>query len=120
MGRKPLGLFLAKDFGMAPITSGYFQVVRVFFGRLQRDPAYKISVFCDWTRSIDTSGEELRFFCVGTPKYNREVGMVDPTSLPIYLWLHRCEPWVAEDGFVLAEVGEEELKRDSGSPGSDV
>jgi len=46
--------------------------------------------------------------------------VIDPTSLPIYLWLHRCEPWVAKNGLVLAEVGEEELERDSGGPGSDV
>ena len=46
--------------------------------------------------------------------------MVNPTSLPIYLRLHRCKPRVAENGFVFAKVGEEELKRDGGRSGSDI
>ena len=46
--------------------------------------------------------------------------MVNPTSLPIYFRLHSREPWVAEDGFVLAEVGEKELERDSGRAGSHI
>ncbi len=48
------------------------------------------------------------------------MGVVDPTSLSIYLRLHRCESWVAKNGLVVAEVGEEELERDGGGPGSDV
>ncbi len=46
--------------------------------------------------------------------------MVDPASLPIYLRLHRRKPWVAEDGFVLAKIGEEELEWDGSGPGSDI
>ena len=46
--------------------------------------------------------------------------MVNPTLFPIYLGLHRCKPWIAENGFVFAEIGEEELERDGGRPGSDV
>ncbi len=46
--------------------------------------------------------------------------MVDPTSFPIYFWLHRCKPWVAEDGFMFAEVGEEKFEGDGGRPGSYV
>ncbi len=44
--------------------------------------------------------------------------MVDPAPLPIYFRLHRCKPWVAEDGFVFTEVGKEELERDGGGSGS--
>ncbi len=40
--------------------------------------------------------------------------MVDPATFPIYFGLHSCEPWIAEDGFMLAEVGEKELKGDCG------
>ena len=46
--------------------------------------------------------------------------MVNPASFPVYLWLHCCKPWVAEDGFVFAEVGEEELEGYRGRSGSDV
>ncbi len=46
--------------------------------------------------------------------------MVDPASLPIYLWLHCCKPWIAENGFVLSEVGEEELEGYRGRSCSDV
>ena len=46
--------------------------------------------------------------------------MVNPTSLPIYFRLHSREPWVAEDGFVFAKVGEEKLEGYRGRSGSDV
>ncbi len=46
--------------------------------------------------------------------------MVDPTSFPVYLWLRRCKPRVAKDGFVFAKVGEEELERDGSGPGPDI
>ena len=46
--------------------------------------------------------------------------MVNPTPFPVYLGLHRCEPWISENGFVFAKIGEEELERDGGRPGSDV
>src|SRR5258708_38753817 len=48
------------------------------------------------------------------------MGVVDPTSFPVYFWLHCRKPRVAEDGFVFAEVGEKELERDGGGSGSDV
>ena len=48
------------------------------------------------------------------------MGVVDPTSFPVYFWLHCRKPRVAEDGFVFAEVGEKELERDSGRTGSDI
>ena len=46
--------------------------------------------------------------------------MVDPTLFPVYLWLHRCKPWVTNNGFVFAKVGEEELERDGSGPGPDI
>ena len=105
MGRKPLGLFLAKDFGVAPITSGYLWVVSVFFRRLQRDPAYEVLVVFDRSRSVDASGEELCSFCIRTLEYDGKMSVVDPSSLPIYFRLHCCKPWVAEDGcYALALV----------------
>jgi len=42
--------------------------------------------------------------------------VVDPPSCPIDLWLHRSEPRVPEDDFVVAQVGEEVSQiRSSGS-----
>ena len=46
--------------------------------------------------------------------------MIYPTPLPIYLRLHHCEPRVAENGFVLSEIGEEKLEWDGSGPHSDV
>ncbi len=43
--------------------------------------------------------------------------MVNPATFPIYFGLHSCEPWIAKDGFMLAEVGEKELKGDCGRTG---
>jgi len=48
------------------------------------------------------------------------MSVVDPSSLPVYLWLHRREPWVAEDGLVFTEVGEEKLEWDGAGSGSNV
>ena len=46
--------------------------------------------------------------------------MVNPTSFPIYLWLCGREPWIAKNGLMFAEVGEEELEGNSGRSGSNV
>src|SRR5258708_37382716 len=110
MGWKSLGLFFAENFGMASITSGYFGMVSMFFGRLKGDSAYEISVFDNWARSIDAPGKEFCSLGIRTPEYDRKMGVVNPTSFPIYFWLHCRKPWIAEDGLVLAEIGEEELK----------
>ncbi len=57
-------------------------------------------------------------FHIFTSEYDGEVSVVNPAAFPIYFGLHSCEPWIAKDGFMLAEVGEKELKRDCGRTGS--
>ncbi len=74
----------------------------------------------DWSRLIDASGKEFCSFRVWASEYDREVSVVNPTSLPIYFRLHSREPGIAEDGLVLAKVGEKELERNSGRSSSDV
>src|SRR5258708_10685277 len=120
VGRKPLGLLFAEDLRMVSVSSGYFQVVATFFGWMQGDSADKVSVVSDWLGSIDASGEEFCLLCVWAPKYNGEMGMVNPTPFPVYFGLHCCEPWVAEDSLMFSKVGEKELESDGGGPGSDV
>ena len=46
--------------------------------------------------------------------------MIDPALLPIYLRLHRCEPRVAENGFMLPKIREEELEWNGGRSSMDV
>jgi hypothetical protein len=41
-------------------------------------------------------------------KYNGELAVVDPASLPVNLWLEGCEPWIPKDYFVFSQVREEE------------
>src|SRR5229473_1358939 len=77
---------------------------------MQRNSAYEVPIVSDWSGSVDVSGEEFCLFCIWASEYDREMSMVDPSSFPIYFRLHGCEPWVAENGFVFAEVGEEELE----------
>ncbi len=48
------------------------------------------------------------------------MGVVNPASFPVYLWLHCCEPWVSEDGFMFAEIREKELEGNGSGPGSDI
>ncbi len=118
VGWKPLRFLFAKDFGVTSVTLGYLCVVGILFRWEQRDSAYEISVVFDRSGSIYTSGDKLGFFCIGASKYNGKVSVVNPASFPVYLGLHCCEPWVTEDGFVFTKVGEEELERDGGRPGS--
>ena len=117
VGQKPLGLFFAKDFGMALVMSGDFFVARIFFRWVQSDQAYKVLILLDGSRSVDTPGEKLCAFCVRTSENDGEVSVVDPATFPIYFGLHSYEPWVAKDGFVFTKVGEEELKGDCGRTG---
>src|SRR5258708_35741425 len=105
---------------MPSVASRDLWVVGDFFRRVQHNPAYKVPVFLDWSRAVDASGEELCSFRVWASEYNGEVSMVNPTPFPIYFGLHRREPWVAKDGFVFAEVGEEELEWDGGRAGPNV
>jgi hypothetical protein len=30
--------------------------------------------------------------------------VVDPSSSPVDFWLHSCEPWVSEYGFVFSQI----------------
>jgi len=117
VGWKSLGLFFTKDFGMASVMSGDLLMARIFFRQVQSDPAYKVLILLDRLRSVDTPGEELCAFCVWTSENDGEVSVIDPAAFPIYFGLYSCEPWVVEDGFVLAKVGEEELKGDCGRTG---
>ncbi len=57
-------------------------------------------------------------FCIRTSENDREMSVVNPAAFPIYLRLYGCEPWIAEDGLMFAEVGEEELKGNSGGAGA--
>ena len=118
VGWKSLGLFFTKDFGVASVMSGDLLMARIFFRQVQSDPAYKVLIFLDGLRSIDTLGEELCTFSIWTSEDDREVSVVDPATFPIYFGLHSCKPWVAKDGFVFTKVGEEELKGDCGRTGA--
>ena len=114
VGWKSLGLFFTKDFGVASVMSGDLLMARIFFRQVQSDPAYKVSIIFGRSGSINASGEEFCAFHIFTSEYDGEVSVVDPAAFPIYFGLYSCEPWVVEDGFVLAKVGEEELKGDCG------
>src|SRR5229473_2642853 len=119
MGGESLRLFFAEDLCVASISSGYFWVISILRW-VQRDPAYEVSVVPDWPGSIGGSGEEFCPLHVWTPEYDREVSVVDPAPFPVYLGLHRREPWVTEDGFVFAKIGEKKLEGDSGVSSSNV
>ena len=120
VGGEPLGLFFAEDLFVAPVASWYLRAVVVFFRGVQRNSAYEVSVVPNWSGSIDVPGEELRPFCVRASEYDGEVSVVDPASFPIYFWLHSRKPWVTEDGFVFAKIGEKKLEGDSGVSGSNI
>ena len=118
--RKPLGLLFAKYFCVMLVASGDLLLVDIFVWWVQRDSAYEVLIIFDRSRSVDASGKELSSLRVRAPEYDWEVSVIDPTSFPIYFRLCGCEPWVAKNGFVFAEVGKEELKRDGGRSGPDV
>ncbi|SRR5258707_14390367 len=109
MGGEPLGLLFAKNFGVASILSGNLSGVISFFWGVYHNPTYEISVVPNGPRSINTLGKELCSFCVWASEYDGKMSVVDPPTFPIYLWLRRGKPWVAKNGLMLAEVGEEEL-----------
>ncbi len=120
VGWEPLGLLFAKDFCVASIASGDFRVVGGFFWGVQCDSTYEVTVISNWLRSIDTSGKEFCSLGIQASEYNGEMGVIDPTLFPIYLWLHCCKPWITKNRLVFTKVGEEELERDGSGPGSDV
>ena len=59
-------------------------------------------------------------FHIFTSEYDGKMSVVDPATFPIYFGLHSCEPWIAKDSFMLAEVRKEELKGDCGRTGAYV
>jgi hypothetical protein len=64
------------------------------------------------SRDVNGSRDEAGFSGIGGSEYNRELGVIDPSSFPINFWLHGGEPWVSEYGFVFPQVGEEESEGD--------
>src|SRR5258708_33223357 len=100
MGRKPLGLFLAKDFSVASVPSGDSLVGKFFLRWVQSDPAYEVSIFLDRMRLVNALGEELCSFGIWTSKNDGEVSVVNPPMFPIYFGLYSCEPWIAKDSLM--------------------
>src|SRR5713226_1395377 len=49
-------------------------------------------------------------FCVIGPQYYGELGMIDPSPLPIYLWLRSGEPRISQDCLLFSEFCEVELE----------
>ncbi len=74
----------------------------------------------DWSGSVGPSRGKLCSFCIGASEDNREMGVIDPSALPIYFGLHGGEPQVAKNGLVIAKVGKKELERGGGGSGSYV
>ena len=120
MGWESLRLLFAKDLCVMLIASGNLWVVGGLFWGVQRDSAYEVSVVSDRSRLVYASGKEFCPFRIWASEYDREMSMIDPTSLPVDFRLHRCEPWVAENGLVFAKVGEEELERYGSGSCSDI
>src|SRR5258708_36526061 len=112
MGWESLQLLFAEDLSVTSITSRDFWVVGSLFRGLYRNLAYKVAVVPDGSRSVDASGDEFCSFCVRTSEYDREMGVVNPSAFPLYFGLYCCKPWIAEDGFMLAEIREKELQWD--------
>ena len=102
MAWEPLGLLFTKDLHVTSIMSGDFLVVGGLFWGMQCDSAYEVSVISDGSGSVNASGKEFCPFCIWASEYNGEMGVVNPSSFPIYLGLYGREPRVAEDGFVFA------------------
>jgi hypothetical protein len=50
----------------------------------------------------DGSGEEMHFSCIGCLEYYQELGVVDPSSFPVYAWLYGCKPRVSQYSFILS------------------
>jgi len=103
---------------MTSVALGDFLMARIFFRWVQSNLTYEISILLDRSRSVDTPGKEFCMFCIQTSKNDRKMSVVNPTAFPIYFGLHGCKPQVAEDGFVFAKIGEEELERNCGSTGA--
>ena len=120
VGWELLGLLLAEDFSVMPITSGDLRVVSGLFWEMEHNPAYEVPVVSDGSGAVDPPGEELCSFRVWTSEDDWKVGVVDPSTFPVYFRLDCCEPWVAEDGFVFSEVRKEELEWDGGRSGTDI
>ena len=120
VGWELLGLLLAEDFSVMPITSGDLRVVSGLFWGMEHNPAYEVPVISDRLGAVDPPGEELCSFCIWTSKDDWEVSVVDPSAFPVYFRLHCCEPWVAKDGLMFSEVGKEELEWDGGGSSTNV
>ncbi len=74
--------------------------------RMEDDSPKEVMVLFFLSRDVPLTGYKNGPLCVVGSKYYRELCVVDPSPLPIYLWLCGSKPWVPEDGFLLPKLGE--------------
>ena len=101
-----LGSLFAEYFGMTVEFFGYFSQVCIFWLlRMDRDPAQEISFLSSRLGNVSYSGNEGRFLHIWCPEHYGELGMIDPSLLPVDPWLGCCKPGISEDHFMFSKVG---------------
>src|SRR5258708_5016696 len=95
MSRQPLRLFFAEYLFVSLILGG--DPSDGYCGdlfRMEDDSPEEIVACPLLSRDILLSGHKNGPLCVVGMQYYRELGVIDPSSFPIYLWLCGGKPWV--------------------------
>src|SRR5712692_6983322 len=72
---------------------------------MEDDPSEEVVILFLLPRNVPLSGYKDSSFRIVSSEYYWELGVVDPSALPIYFRLRGSKPRVSEDGFLLAKFG---------------
>src|SRR5229473_6159266 len=111
VSRQPLRLFFAKHLFVPLVLEGNPSNggCRDRFW-VEDNPSNEIVVWALLLRDVLLLVHKDCFLCIVGPQYHWELGMVDPSSLPVYFWLSCSEPWITEDCFLFSKFCEIESK----------
>ena len=75
---------------------------------MKDDSSEEVVVSPSFSRDISLSGYKDGFLRIVGSQYYWELGVIDPSSFPVYFWLCGGKPWVSKDGFLFSKFGEVE------------
>ena len=85
--------------------------------RVEDDPSDEIVIYSSFSGDVSLLRYKDGPLCIIGTQYHWELGMVDPSSLPVYFRLGCSKPWIAEDCFLFPEFREIEPEVSVVGPG---
>src|SRR5258708_13174189 len=77
---------------------------------VEDDSSKKIVIYSSLSGEIPLSGDKNGLLCITGAQYYGELGMINPSPFPIYLWLCGSKPRVPQDCFLFSELCDLELE----------